>query len=155
METVAGENPLAFATSRMVVVRFFSLARFTRARLRGHHHPAKAAQIATKRCASRRLFCRDVEGHFRAEPGSPPCSVGNTDTQPNGARDFCRRTEIPPDKRADDKAQHGHQEIPHLLFFRAREVTHERSGIPPHESDESPKVKECRSTFTADQKPAE
>src|SRR6266481_9117596 len=77
METVAGENPLAFATSRMVIVRFFSLARFTRARLRGHHHPAKAAQIATKRCASRRLFCRDVEGHFRAEPGGLPRSVGN------------------------------------------------------------------------------
>jgi hypothetical protein len=47
METVAGEKPLAFATSRIVIVPFLPRARFTGTLLRAHHHLAKAPRIAT------------------------------------------------------------------------------------------------------------
>src|SRR5579862_2908708 len=119
METVAGEKPVARATSLMVTSPRLFCAFMPASRA---YHPATAPEIANaKECAFNRLAlnarrglrCHDLAGssfepdvllfrwnferHLLAESGGFPDSVGDAQSQPDGSRDFSRRAQVPPD----------------------------------------------------------
>src|SRR5579859_712932 len=114
METVAGEKPVALATSRMVTSpRLFRAFIRRLARLSSGDKPgnskSKRVPLAPKPVRQRRelclhglqgwrselevlLFRRDFERHFLAEPGGLPHPIGHAQCQPDCARNFRRRT---------------------------------------------------------------
>src|SRR5262244_3658048 len=99
METVAGEKPLEFATSRMVTAADLPDGRFTVFSV-----PASSGR-SVPLCNG--CFIALLRGHFKrkglAEPVRLPNPKGDSECHPHGSEDLCRHAQAPPQSQANEK----------------------------------------------------
>src|SRR5260221_6130801 len=98
------------------------------------------------------VFGGKFEGHFPAESGSLPDSVGDAQCQPDGARDFRRGTQAPPDHAANHETNERHQQVAELLLAGSEEVVYEGCGVYSHKGNEGAEVQHLRAALIGDEK---
>src|SRR5579859_1181800 len=115
METVAGEKPLACATSRIVTILLFR---------------------SLRRHLKRKLF---------PEPARLPYTERNPGKHPDRTQNLRLYAQVPPQGSADEETQHRNNEIHHRLLWGPDKIAHERGGVHPHKSDQRAKVQQLDS----------
>src|ERR1700687_3661534 len=127
IETVAGENPLCVATSRIVTAWFFSLGRF-----KGN---SSLAQIILDN-----LLRRHLKRQRLPEPPRLPNPERNPRDHPDAAHHFRRAAQAPPQPQANEKSEHRRNKIPHLLLFRVQKIANESGRVHSHKRNQRAKV---------------
>src|SRR5229473_1864206 len=153
IETVAGEKPLDCATSRIVMVWFLPLCRFT---------PAPPEALSSGVCGSncnvrsftglRVLLRGRFKSHGFAETGCFPRPVKQPCGHPHRSEFFCRHTQLQKNVAANSKAQQRPQNRPNGFPLRPEEVTHKSRCVHAHEGDERSEVEHFRPSFIGEKK---
>src|SRR6266705_239173 len=133
METVAGEKPLACATSLIVTAWFFPLCRFTGiAASAGIIILPEPSNMQRVRAAPGTSFRRRLKGQLLAEAARFPHAKGDTRDHPDRTNNLRRPAQVQPQPEANQKPQDRWNQVAKLLFLRASVIAHERRGVDPH-----------------------
>src|SRR6266705_5016508 len=145
METVAGEKPLACATSLIVTAWFFPLCR-----LNGINASAaiillqQSSNMQRVRLAAGTSFRRCLKGQLLAEAARFPHAKGDTRDHPDRTNNLRRPAQVQPQPEANQKPQDRWNQVTKLLFLRANVIAHERRGVDPHKRDQCSKIQHFR-----------
>src|SRR6266704_2077145 len=145
METVAGEKPLACATSLIVTAWFFPLCRFT-----GIAASAaiiilpESSNMQRVRLAAGTSFRRRLKGQLLAEAARFPHAKGDTRDHPDRTNNLRRPAQVQPQPEANQKSQDGRNQVAKFLFLRANVIAHERRCVDSHKRDQCSKIQHLR-----------
>ena len=139
METVAGEKPVACATSRMVTSPRLGPVFFMGMPSRAHHRAESGPVCNAKEW--RLLFGRHFEGKLLAEAFRLPNAEGDARGHPDGADDDGGTAEIHPQSETNDEADHGrNQEAEFFLGESGRSNARNAATLTPMKAIKAPKL---------------
>src|SRR6266568_6001720 len=113
METVAGEKPLACATSLMVTAWFFPLCRFTGITVSAAIIILPASSNMQRvRLAAGTSFRRRLKGQLLAEAARFPHAKGDTRDHPDRTNNLRRPAQVQPQPEANQNPRTGGIRLP-------------------------------------------
>src|SRR5215467_9146816 len=153
METVAGENPLDVATSRMVTLVPLPPARFTVPSL----WPASSG-ISGSDCnlglilVPGRLFRGRLKRKLLAETFRLPNAECHTERHPDCSQDLRSPAQVPPKPQANEETDKRHEEVECRFLRSMNEIPHKRRCIHSHKRNQRAKVQQSNALFVGQKK---